>query len=279
MAYKSRQCKLRDKELCVLTGLFPAEVAHIFPFCMIKRHGPPPDSVRLGFWKSLRIFWTKDRVEKWRKAIYPDASNPDDAVDSCQNLISLNSYAHTIWNDGCFALKPVRASDDEKELDLLFFWQPRHQLPQLVDLSLVSNSSEGLDCCRREQFLTHRVDGGFDQLRSGDCITLRTDDPQKHPLPSWELLDMQWILQRVVGMSGAADWPESNVDSDSDISSLEEIEPAEENEGPNLKKICQERSHSSFRSYDGIIDWMPEPEESIPKGLPSHDLPPRSLVP
>ena len=235
----------------------------------MKNPSAQPSDTRSGFWTSLRLFWTKDHVEKWRKAIFSNASNPDDAVDSCENLITLNSYAHTIWNNGCFALKPVRVSDDGKELDLLFFWQTRHQLPPIVDLSSTPISSENLDCCRQDQFLHRRVDGEFAQLRSGDCITLRTEDPQRHPLPSWELLDMQWILQRVVGMSGAADWPDSDSDSDSDISSLGERGPVEDNDGPRVKRVRLEGSRfpdSSFRSFDGIIDWIPE-SEPIPKSM------------
>ena len=121
MAYKSGQCKVRDGDLCILTGLLPAEVAHIFPFSLMKNSGSQQSNNRTDFWTLLTLFWTKEHIEKWRKAIFPDASNPNDWVDSCENLVTLNSYAHTIWNNGCFALKPVRASNDGKELDLFFF--------------------------------------------------------------------------------------------------------------------------------------------------------------
>ena len=237
----------------------------------MKNGGGRPDDTRSDFWTSLKLFWTQEHVETWRKSIFSDASNPDDAVESCENLINLNSYAHTLWNSGCFALKPETASEDGKELDLLFFWQPRHELLPLVDLSMTPKSSEKLEGCRPDQALFRRVDVGFDHLRSGDRIKLRTEDPQRHPLPSWELLDMQWNLQRVVGMCGAADWPESELDSNTDTSSLEETGSMEENEGPSLKRICLERAHLSdtlFHSTDGIIDWMPVPEDSVLKQLP-----------
>jgi len=44
------------------------------------------------------------------------------------------------------------------------------------------------------------------------------DDPIKKPLPSFELLELQWFLQRVQGMAGAADvnWEEPWLDTDSD---------------------------------------------------------------
>jgi len=41
-------------------------------------------------------------------------------------------------------------------------------------------------------------------LRSEDTFTLTTDDPVNKPLPSFKLLHMQWILQRITAMSGAA---------------------------------------------------------------------------
>ena len=40
---------------------------------------------------------------------------------------------------------------------------------------------------------------------SGDEIFLETNDPDRQPLPDWRILDMQWILQRVTAMSGAAE--------------------------------------------------------------------------
>ncbi|KAJ9201897.1 hypothetical protein DTO164E3_3335 [Paecilomyces variotii] len=42
------------------------------------------------------------------------------------------------------------------------------------------------------------------KLCSGDTFTLTTDDPQSKPLPSIELLQMQWTLQRLIAISGAA---------------------------------------------------------------------------
>ena len=83
---------------------------------------------------------------------------------------------------------------------------------------------------------------------------------------------MQWILQRIVGMSGAADWPTIDLDSDSDFSGLEEAKSVEEIKGPSFKRIRLEsslNSDPSFCSFDGIIDWIPE--ESVSKVLPLAD--------
>lgn len=42
-------------------------------------------------------------------------------------------------------------------------------------------------------------------LVSGQVITLITDDVAKRPLPNCALLELQWHLQRVTGMSGPAE--------------------------------------------------------------------------
>ena len=54
-------------------------------------------------------------------------------------------------------------------------------------------------------------------LLRGFCVA-DLEDPEQL-LPSWDLLDLQWKLQRVVAMSGAAGWPSLNFDEDDDYSS------------------------------------------------------------
>ena len=51
------------------------------------------------------------------------------------------------------------------------------------------------------------------KICSGDVITIRTEDPINHPLPSWDLLDMQWVLHSLVALSGAAEASEDDLDS------------------------------------------------------------------
>jgi hypothetical protein len=68
---------------------------------------------------------------------------------------------------------------------------------------MVPISSRGLDGVDRDTGLYHRAVGR--PICTGDVFELTTDDPSKYPLPSMDLLDMQWKLQRVVGMKGAAE--------------------------------------------------------------------------
>jgi hypothetical protein len=74
---------------------------------------------------------------------------------------------------------------------------------------------EGIEC-----FLARRQDdGSYRGIESGDIFTFTTDDPAIRPLPSWELLDMQWVLQRLTAMSGGAGTPDVDVYDDEDVGS------------------------------------------------------------
>ena len=239
---------------------------------------------RTTFWDNLAIFWDREHVERWKQSISTDLSKPELAIDSCDNLISLNAHAHILWNDGSFALKPVRLSDDKKELEIQFFWQPLYKHPDKVDLLQTPYSSEGLEDLGSDVFLCRKRDGS-PYLRSGERITLRTDDSRERPLPNWDLLEMQWILQRLVGMSGAADWPDSEYDSESEVSSVEEEYSLDEDERPSFKRLCHEEPEfcdTSFRSLDGIYNWIPTPEQAMPKALPVEgpvcDVMPRNMA-
>jgi len=60
----------------------------------------------------------------------------------------------------------------------------------------------------------YREDGLAQLIRSGDMFTLTTDDPDKKPLPSFKLLELQWILQKITAMSGDDGEPSSDSSSD-----------------------------------------------------------------
>ncbi|GMG10541.1 unnamed protein product [Aspergillus oryzae] len=53
------------------------------------------------------------------------------------------------------------------------------------------------------------------KLCSGDIITFETNDPVGHPLPSMELLNMQWVLHRVLALSGVADATDEDLEPES----------------------------------------------------------------
>jgi HNH endonuclease len=187
------------------------QAAHIFPYSMLN---PNPKSGQRktsdmipDFWKLLRLFWDKGRVEKWRRSIYPNS----------QNLISLSPTAHARWTKGLFALKPLKLSRNRKKLTVQFFWQVpgNYDVRGRIDLLTEPTSSEGLEIVTNGYWLTRLADDGSTlRIHSGETFTFTTKDPDKLPLPSVELLEMQWFLHRMVGMSGAAGWPSLDDDDD-----------------------------------------------------------------
>ena len=190
----------------------------IFPYCLLNT--PPPHKERKHsdripkFWELLKIFWGKDRINTWRSKIFPNAEKPETGVDEPFNLISLGRDAHDMWNDGEFALKPLELSSDNKELTVQFFWQVLNKYDQESRMDLLTEpaSTKGLD--RSSIRWLFHPDGK--KICSGDVFTFRTTDPATMPLPSKELLEMQWYLQRLVSMSGAAGWPSLDWDDDDD---------------------------------------------------------------
>ena len=50
------------------------------------------------------------------------------------------------------------------------------------------------------------------KIQSDDLITIRTNDPINHPLPSVKLLQLQWTLLRVLAMSGVAGASDEDLD-------------------------------------------------------------------
>jgi hypothetical protein len=163
-------------------------------------------------WEHLRLFWDRDRINKWQKTIFPDSQNPDIGVERCFNLISFSPDAHDTWNKGLFALKPLKLSDDQKTLTVQFFWQVpgNYEMDSKIDLLTETPSSKDLNTVSKESkryWLTRDENDSAPRIRSGDTFTFTTEDPENLPLPSPELLEMQWVLQRLVGMCGAAEWP------------------------------------------------------------------------
>lgn len=105
-------------------------------------------------------------------------------------------------------------------------------------------------------------------IKSGEKITLQTDDP----LPSMELLEMQWILNRVKTISGAADIPTDELDPDRDFRfgklTEEDLSDEDSSEGETPRKSESQRSPATMEENRRILPKSPkrqrEREESEP---------------
>lgn len=190
----NEQCLERDQESCIITkGGEPIEVCHILPFAISR----PAGQEHFIFWSILSVFWTEDRTNEWKRQILGD-----DGIEVCHNLLTLCPNAHRLWGRARFALQPLSMREDKKSLKIRFFWLQSRDFTKKMRITARPYLPAILDPGPMHAKL---FDGLSEtKLCSGDTFTLTTDDPQSKPLPSIELLQMQWTLQRLIAISGAA---------------------------------------------------------------------------
>jgi len=219
-----KSAEQRDKFCCVLTGDGEKEVVHIYPFHSLKNKEEDIFGPRHMFWDHLKIFWPKEKIAAWEAEMFPRGID-DIGIDRVCNLITVSPNVHGYWNRGAFALKPISVYNDNTSLKVQFFWQKKQKdIGATMSLLTTPFSTEDLDV--NEGAANHGITRLFNvtdkRIKSGDFFELHTDDAIARPLPSFQLLEMQWFLQRVIGMAGAAapyvpSWGE---DSDDEISNL-----------------------------------------------------------
>jgi hypothetical protein len=198
---------MRDNGICTITRAGRVvQVAHIYPFSMGS--APPTGS----FWNLLRQFWSLETVGRWENAIFTNKR-----TEICENLITMAPSTHAYWGAALFALKPLEVDVDGKWMVVQFFWlRPYKRLanmPLTTRPVLPSGLQGSIENVKLYNCETDK------KICSGDKITLRTDDPDKKPLPSSSLLEMQWALHRLTALSRAAEVdPDPHHDeSDGDI--------------------------------------------------------------
>jgi hypothetical protein len=118
--------------------------------------------------------------------------------------------------------------DNNTVLKVHFFWQKKQKdIQPTTSLLTTPLSTEDLDYNEGafEYGQTKLLGKDSERLKSGKILELKTDDPIQKPLPSYNLLELQWFLTRVVGMASAAFPYEPPVDDDSeeDVPGLDEI--------------------------------------------------------
>jgi len=198
------QTLARDGDACVVSKLAAAEACHIYPFLAIRKKEPKRVQ---RFWDVLRMFWQKEKVDAWRsKILQIEGGQP------LENMITLTATLHVFFSQAVFALRPIRMTEDKKQLELEFHWLPKQmRSPQqpLNPLELPP-SSRNRDCAGRGYRFYYREGTDHARLCTGTQFTMTTDDPKDKPLPDPGLLELQWYLQRVFAISGAAAWKDED---------------------------------------------------------------------
>jgi hypothetical protein len=186
------------------------EVAHIYPHGLIRPATPQTERTKdiQAFWKHLKFFWKPEQIEQWRQEIFQSLDDPNSASDACFNLICMEPGIHKAWTMGLFALRPLEYNEDKSTLEVEWHWQPKqsHGPYDLVELEKPSPSSQDLNEANGYKlFLESTPNDAAHRLISGHRFTLETPDPQRLPLPSRGLLELQWHLNRIVSMSAAGE--------------------------------------------------------------------------
>lgn len=152
------------------------------------------------------MFWGKGKTERWRRAVFNDPTQPGKPVSDCTNLICLRRDIRSAWSSGLFALRPVWVSEDNTEMEIEFYWQPKpdHRLYDMLDVSKQPVSSKNVSSVDRLIVVVgNRGESSYHAIESGYKFRMTTNDPIERPLPSFDLLDMQWHFTRMVSFCGA----------------------------------------------------------------------------
>ncbi|OQE18871.1 hypothetical protein PENFLA_c020G03745 [Penicillium flavigenum] len=210
-----KACLKRDDSCCVITKCPLIDLARIYPESLRKGQSSGTDNKYTQFWGGLRMFWSKDLVNKWEARLTGPCG-----TELCENLLCLCPDAHRYWGACYFALEPLHLRNDGKELITRFYWLPKvtPHIVQVQDKPSISLHpySDFVSLCFKSP------DGSLRGMSSGDLVVFKTKDPENLPLPSWDLLQMQWILSRIGAISGAADastlpWDWDTEDEDSNM--------------------------------------------------------------
>lgn len=197
----------RDNNQCVLSkeDLHSLEVAYVIPKWL---HGTNPEVD----WLNLLCFWSNERVKEWQQAIsQANLLN----TEQVQNLITLSAHVHAYW-DGCAcAFRPIQVNENRTKMEIAFHWLPPHDDKiRREDLLPIDENPYGPG---HRGFDKNPGDDNFEfDIPSGYIFTVTTDDPSRKPLPSFELLNLQWQLRRIAAMQGDAEEDDSDIDSDGD---------------------------------------------------------------
>jgi hypothetical protein len=200
---------------------FP-DVAHIIPFSLqstLKQSETRKLDNRNWFWRVIKMMYTEDEVQEIKKAAGAIGNPSSGLAQRLDNLLSLNNFAHRRWTMGHFAFEPIprKPEDENRKQSMIFHWLPTIKFSGTITSEIHPEHEEGPADSSNIAFLgdrLYRADG--ERICSGQRIDMTTTDPERLPLPSYELLRLQWDMQRLLHLSGGAEPLELSDDSDDD---------------------------------------------------------------
>lgn len=274
--------KKREKHGCFLRHTEPTEAAHIYPNYLIYPHAKHTQK-SFEFWDLLKIFWGPEKLARWRAPLYRNLEDPTKAADTIKNLICMGLEVHKMWDCAKFALRPLEQNDQKTEFLLEWHWLPKesHNFNDDVEIRKVPYPTMNLDCTMGEhnpfQVLMETEPNTFRKVKTGERITMTTSNPEKMPLPDYELLDLQFHLQRLSAMAAAAEVDKEDEDEDDQHRPMAGTQGVEEwldsldEPNPVQKKLESKIvSSSSSRSWATDTDASNNPDfSSTARSVPS----------
>lgn len=162
-------------------------------------------------WSALKVYWRGERVEAWREALLGE----DGIINTEQlgNLITLGDHARVYWDEHLIALKPVQR--DSNTLTVELWWLPIRLTKDQLQKMIVGRKPDLVEISKSPGNNIKLFDCEIDKvIESGKVITFTTPDPARYPLPSFELLEMQWHLHRTAALSGGFNYEETEEDEE-----------------------------------------------------------------
>ena len=237
--------------------------AHIYPYSL----GGRGDSQELKrFWLTLEDYWDIEKVKAWRDCVV----GPD-TTETADNLLAFAAHVHSLWGDARFALKPFKMNPEKTELIVQFYWLPSTEYSQQQPLFPVPTIENNLRQSPKNAKLwdceTEHI------ISSGHQVVFKTANPDTHPLPSMDSLQMQWNLIRLQALSGAADADDLIVHTD----------PGSEDEGAAYMAAENESTDSNHEEEDDDDEDEEDGNDDAPsrqavhpaRAVRSENVPPR----
>ncbi|KAJ5470091.1 hypothetical protein N7530_007448 [Penicillium desertorum] len=264
----------RDGHKCVITGtrkifqttpIFPASAVNAF-----LQNDPETPNI----WAFADVFWGTSTTSRWKKAFFNDPTNSNSLVNDCSNLICLRRDLRTAWSSGLFALRPAWISDDMTAMEIEFYWQPKpdHKLFDNVDVAKQPPSTKNVHSV--DQLIVavgNRGEPTYRAIESGYRFRMTTDDPILRPLPSFDLLDMQWHFTRLTALCAATSFFDEEDEDDAGSDKTTQPDHPLSSNPPDDDILAWVRSSSLSSDDEPESDFVEDIDASMIGPLPGPD--------
>ncbi|OJJ72526.1 hypothetical protein ASPBRDRAFT_123602, partial [Aspergillus brasiliensis CBS 101740] len=190
----------RDADKCAITSYSNAMCCEICPDHLLRSPATDQWGLQVLFWMALELWWAPETVTRWMKPIFPNPKKPE-AVETIRNYITLSPVLKKYWEWGDLVLRPnPKDKENKKELRVQIAWLPSqdHYWKDTVSIRLEPPLIKETALSELVVYQSEL----FKHVKTGDWITLTTPDPERLPLPSYDLLEMRFVMSLLVRLSG-----------------------------------------------------------------------------